>query len=287
MITLQNDTLSMKIAVLGAEPQSLFSKTHNIEYLWSGDPEFWPRRAPVLFPMTGPTKDNAIEANGLTYTMPNNGFARDATFTLLSHSSNMATFELQDSEKTLQYYPYGFCLTITYTLLDDGFKAEAVVYAKNDLYFTFGWHPAFSLDINGKGTALETYTVTFEKEESVDRKRPVNGVFAVDKKFLDSSNKLSLSREETDKGPIVLDGLTSKHVTLTSNKGEHGVHVERGNLKTLVFWTTAPKHAQYICLEPMHSFGDTKREFALEQMDEALSLKAGESKLFHSTFRVF
>lgn len=287
MITIQNEKLSMKIALAGAEPQSLFSKEKGIEYLWNGDKEFWPRRAPLLFPMTGPTKDSKIEAKGVTYTMPNNGFARDLPFTFVSQSSDAATFELQESEATLKFYPYGFRLRVTYTLLDDGFKAEAEVYAKDDLFFTFGWHPAFSLNINGENTPLESYSITFDKAETVDRKRPVDGVFATDKNFLVNSKTLRLSREQTDKGPIILNGLKSKQVTLTSDKGEHGVRVDRGNLETLVLWTVAPKHAQYLCIEPMHSFGDIKRGFALEQMDEVLSLKAGESRQFYSSFRVF
>ena len=287
MITLQNEKLSMRIELLGAEPQSLFSKESGIEYLWNGNPEYWPRRAPVLFPMTGPTKDSKIEASGTTYTMPNNGFARDLEFTLLSQSSDKAIFELEESEATLRFYPYGFKLRVTYTLLDDGYRAEAEVYAKEDLSFTFGWHPAFSLDINGKDTPLESYSVTFEKEESVDRKTPVNGVFVLDKKFLDASDTLHLDRAQTDKGPIVLNGLSSKHVTLTSRNGDHGVHVDRGNMETLVLWTVTPKHAQYLCIEPMHSFGDTKRNFALEKMEELFALKAGETKMFHSTFRIF
>ncbi|MBI9094459.1 MAG: hypothetical protein JEY71_06230 [Sphaerochaeta sp.] len=287
MVTLQNEKLSMKIALLGAEPQSLFSQENGIEYLWSGDPQFWPRRAPLLFPMTGPTKDGKVEAAGITYTLPNNGFARDLDFTLISQSSTVATFELQDSDGTMKYYPYGFRLKVTYTLLEDGFKAEAEVYAKDDLFFTFGWHPAFSLDINGTDANLESYSITFEQEERVDRKRPVNGVFVTDKNFLDNSKTLRLSREETDKGPIILNCLTSKQVTLTSDKGEHGVRVDRGNLETLVLWTIESKHAGYLCIEPMHSFGDINREFALEKMDEVLALKAGESKVFSSSFHIF
>ncbi len=287
MINLHNDTISMQIALLGAEPQSLINKKTGLEYLWSGDKQFWPRRAPLLFPMTGPTKNNQIEASGTTYPMPNNGFARDLAFTLLSASEHEATFVLEESEATLCFYPYGFRLSVTYTLLEDGFKAEAEIYAKDDLFFTFGWHPAFNLDINGNDTPLESYRVTFEKAESVDRKRPVDGVFVLEPNFLDNEKELPLSREETDKGPIILNGLTSKWVTLSSDRGPHGVRVQRGNLDTLVIWTVAPKHAQYLCIEPMHSFGDTKRAFALEEMAEVLPLKAGESKRFSSSFHIF
>ncbi len=287
MITIQNEKLSMRIALTGAEPQSLFSKESGIEYLWNGDPQFWPRRAPLLFPMTGATKEGKVEAKGKAHMMPTNGFARDLDFSLLAQSSDSASFELQDCEASLQHYPYGFRLRVTYTLLEDGLRSEAEVYAKEALPFTFGWHPAFSLDINGKGTPLDSYSVSFETEECVDRKTPVDGVFVTDKKFLDKNKTLHLSRALTDQGPIVLNGLKSKHVRLTSDHGEHGILVERGNLETLVIWTVAPKHAQYLCIEPMYSFGDTKRAFSLEQMDEVLTLPKGESKQFHSTFRVF
>ncbi|MDT4762810.1 hypothetical protein [Sphaerochaeta sp. PS] len=287
MITLQNEKLTMKVALLGAEPQSLYAKESGIEYIWNGDKNFWPRRAPVLFPMTGPMKEGKMSVSGTVYDMPNNGFARDLVFTLVSQTSTQATFELQESEKTLKYYPFGFCLSITYTLLDDGFKAEAEIRAKDDLFFTFGLHPAFSLDINGVGTALEAYSIEFDKEETVEMKRPVNGVFTTVKHFLNNEKTLNLSREQTDKGPMILNGLKSKGVTLRSANGKHGVRVDRGNFETLVLWTIAPMHGQYLCIEPMHSFGDTARAFALEQMDEVLALKTGESKRFFSSFFVF
>lgn len=60
MITLHNDKLVMQIAELGAEPQSLRSKETGCEYIWNGDPEYWFRHAPLLFPMTGPTKDDKV-----------------------------------------------------------------------------------------------------------------------------------------------------------------------------------------------------------------------------------
>ena len=55
---IKNDKITMVISSLGAEPQSLIFEGR--EYLWQGDKTYWFRRAPLLFPMIGPTKDNKI-----------------------------------------------------------------------------------------------------------------------------------------------------------------------------------------------------------------------------------
>lgn len=284
-ITLKNGKTKMIISSLGAEPQSLIFE--NREYLWNGDKEYWFRRAPLLFPVIGPTKDNKIKASGKFYDMPGNGFARDLEFKVLSHDEKTAIFELEDSEETRnKYYPWGFILTVSYTLDENGYTSKATIKAKDDLYYTFGWHPAFSLDINGKGTPLETYTVNFEKEERLNKKTVVDGKFVYQNDFL-VGDSFDLNREMTDYGAIILDNVNSDEVTLTSSKGEHGVTVTMGDMSTLTVWTTAPKHAQYICIEPMLSFGDTERKEDIENMTESRLLKKGEEISYENTFTVF
>ena len=59
-IELKNAGTTMTVSSLGAEPQSLVR--NGIQYIWQGDKTYWPRRAPLLFPMSGPTKDNKISA---------------------------------------------------------------------------------------------------------------------------------------------------------------------------------------------------------------------------------
>ncbi len=285
LVTLKNDKITMTISTLGAEPQSLLFEGR--EYIWNGDKEFWFRRAPLLFPMIGPTKDDKIGYKGKEYKMPGNGFARDLEFSLVSNSETEAVFSLEDTENTREEnYPFGFILKVTYSLLENGYKAKAEIYAKEDLYYTFGWHPAFSLDINGKGADLETYSLSFEKEEKVDRKYAKNGEFVYEKDFL-VGDQIDLKRSETDKGPITLDNIQSEEVTLTSSLGEHGVTVTMGKMKTFTCWTTLNKWAQFICLEPMLSFGDTKREFDIDKMKETKLLKKGETDTYENEFIVF
>lgn len=285
LVTLKNDKITMTISTLGTEPQSLLFEGR--EYIWNGDKEFWFRRAPLLFPMIGPTKDDKIGYKGKEYKMPGNGFARDLEFSLVSNSETEAVFSLEDTENTREEnYPFGFILKVTYSLLENGYKAKAEIYAKEDLYYTFGWHPAFSLDINGKGADLETYSLSFEKVEKVDRKYAKNGEFVYEKDFL-VGDQIDLKRSETDKGPITLDNIQSEEVTLTSSLGEHGVTVTMGKMKTFTCWTTLNKWAQFICLEPMLSFGDTKREFDIDKMKETKLLKKGETDTYENEFIVF
>ena len=282
---IKNDKITMVISSLGAEPQSLIFEGR--EYLWQGDKTYWFRRAPLLFPMIGPTKDNKISVDGVLYDMPNNGFARDTEFSFVEKTDSSITFVLEDSEKSRkENYPFGFVLKVTYTLLCDGYEAKAEIKAKDDLWYTFGWHPAFSLDINGKGTELDTYSVHFSEKENCTKKTAINGVFQYFHSFL-NGNEIKLSRELTDFGAIILDGVKSREVTLTSSSGPHGVKATLGTMDTFTVWTCAPQHGQYVCLEPMVSFGDSARDLELKNMKETRELKKGESVVYTNSFHVF
>ena len=50
---LENEFLKLAIDTHGAELSSIFNKKENKEMLWQGNPEFWGRKSPVLFPLVG------------------------------------------------------------------------------------------------------------------------------------------------------------------------------------------------------------------------------------------
>ena len=52
MEQIKNDQLTVEISSLGAELQSIKDANGN-EYLWDGDPKYWARRSPLLFPIVG------------------------------------------------------------------------------------------------------------------------------------------------------------------------------------------------------------------------------------------
>ena len=284
IVELENERIKMSISTLGAEPQSL--KMEGREYLWNGDKEFWFRRAPLLFPSIGPTERDLIWHERKEYRMSNNGFARDTEFDLVETDGKSAVFRLEDSRKTREEnYPFGFSLTVTYTLLDNGYEAKCTIYAKDDLYYQFGWHPAFSLLINGEDCELENYFVTFSEEEDLVRKYADNGIFKYEAGFV-RGKRLDLKRSETDKGAIILDDVKSRSVTLCSAKGPHTVSATLGDMNTLTIWTVSGKKGAYVCLEPMTSFGDVKREKEVSLAKENRKLEKGESITYANSFTI-
>ena len=57
---LENEYISVKINQLGAELCSYFNKQTEREIIWQGDPKFWKRHAPTLFPIVGKVENNAV-----------------------------------------------------------------------------------------------------------------------------------------------------------------------------------------------------------------------------------
>ena len=55
-VFLENDYLKVSVIEKGAELKSVVSKTTKLEYMWSGDPAFWGKTSPVLFPVVGTLK---------------------------------------------------------------------------------------------------------------------------------------------------------------------------------------------------------------------------------------
>ena len=56
MYKLENKILSVSIAAKGAELQDIYNKETQLNYLWEGNPIFWSKRSPILFPIVGGLK---------------------------------------------------------------------------------------------------------------------------------------------------------------------------------------------------------------------------------------
>ena len=56
-IILKNKTVEIGVNLHGAELKSLRRTDTGTEYLWCGDPTYWSRTSPVLFPFVGGVKD--------------------------------------------------------------------------------------------------------------------------------------------------------------------------------------------------------------------------------------
>ena len=114
--TISNSNLTVQIKHLGAELFSLKSN-QNKEYIWEGNPSFWGKHSPILFPIVGSLKNNTFEYNGTSYSLPRHGFARELTFEVIDKKEDSVIFSLQSNEETLKKYPFSFELQLSYTLI--------------------------------------------------------------------------------------------------------------------------------------------------------------------------
>ena len=91
------------------------------EYIWDGNPAFWPGINPLLFPFVGTLKDGTVCFEGKPYSMERHGFARRMDFSVAEQRENSILFELRETEQTLAQYPYPFLLKVRHTLEENGF----------------------------------------------------------------------------------------------------------------------------------------------------------------------
>lgn len=122
----------------------------------------WRGRAPWLFPAVGRSvlagRVGAYAlANGRAFPMPIHGFVKDRAWELVSVDKRSVTCRIADDAETRAMYPYGFELTVVYSLLPDGFsaRAEVVASASNSglMPFAFGNHLSLALPLGPGGDA--------------------------------------------------------------------------------------------------------------------------------------
>ena len=96
---LSNGILEVSIARLGAELQSIRRVASPTEYLWQGDPSFWDRRAPVLFPIVGKVWDSRARFDGRECELHQHGFARDMRFSKILDEDRHIAFACEASRE--------------------------------------------------------------------------------------------------------------------------------------------------------------------------------------------
>ena len=257
-ITIQNENLRAVFAVKGAELQSLFNTNTNIEYMWNGDPAFWPKHSPVLFPTVGPLKDDTYYYNEKKYSLLRHGFAKEKEFEVEKVSESEVVFTLSQSPESLEIYPFDFVLKLRYTL--DGAKLTCGYEVYNpgtqELLFSVGAHPAFAVPMV-KDTVYSDYFLEFNKKEELHRLELKNGGFIAGGRdvFPTENNRIPLQHSLFYGEAIVFEHLQSNCITVGSDLHKHGIHFHFEGFPCFVVW--AFKDAPFVCLEPWCGFSDT------------------------------
>ena len=244
-----------RITTLGAELVSYRDETGR-EYIWSGDPAYWPGRNPLLFPIVGGLKDGKIHVKGKEVTMERHGFARRREFTVTGQGEDWAELTLEQDEATLALYPWDFKLTVRQQLTDGGFATSVTVTntGKEPLPYCVGAHTGFRCPLEA-GERFEDYELVFPQKETCPSLALREGLLDRDRAIpcLENTDVLPLDYRWFDElDTLIFEGLASKRVTLRSRKSGRGVTVRFDGFPMLAFWTAPGKRAPYLCIEPWH-----------------------------------
>ncbi|ABQ06452.1 aldose 1-epimerase family protein [Flavobacterium johnsoniae] len=277
--TISNSILKASIKHAGAELFSL-KDNQNKEYIWEGNPDFWGKHSPVLFPIVGTLKNNTYTIDKKEYQLSRHGFARDMEFKLVEKTGNSAVFSLESNAETLKKYPFEFELQLIYTLENTSLNIEYIVINKGEtkMPFSIGAHPAIALPEN-----FENYSFKFEKQEPLKYNLLENDLISNKTETLKTTeNVVPLTYKLFENDALVFKTLESNSLTILENKKPY-VQVDFEDFPSLGIWTK--DQAPFVCIEPWFGYSDTADNSGdLFKKEGILVLEIDQS--FHSQFSI-
>ncbi len=245
---LENDYLAISVSTHGAELSSIVNKKENKEMLWQGNPEYWGRKSPVLFPVVGKYKNGKTTFEGKEYSLGQHGFARDSEFALVDKSETQLTFELSSNEKTLEVYPFDFRLICTFQLVDNkiivGWEVQNTDNKK--IYFSIGAHPAFYCE--------KDETVLSMNDENL-KYNLINSDGLYTPKKYDVESEFVLHDNVFDNDALIIENSNVTEVSLVDEKKYLTVKFDA---PLFGIWSPTKKNAPFVCIEPWYGRCDAE-----------------------------
>jgi galactose mutarotase-like enzyme len=278
-ITLSNSELTATINTFGAELIS-FKNNSNREYIWEGNPNYWGKHSPILFPIVGSLKNNNYIYNNSIYNLPRHGFAREMDFDVKEKTDLEVVFSLKQTGATLEKYPFNFELQISYTLTNSVLKIGYKVINNNDfsMPFSIGAHPAFALPSDFKN-----YELLFEKSEKLIVSTLENDLISNATYILPmENNSLRLNYSLFENDALVFKTIASKSVTLAENNIPL-LKVHYKDFPSLGIWTKS--QAPFICIEPWIGYADTIENNGNIEDKEGIQI-LGENQTFETNYLI-
>ena len=301
---LENERLKVEIDSFGAEVKSVINKNNMREYMWYGNPKYWGRTSPVLFPFVGSLKDKKYTWQGREYPMGQHGFARDNEFTLVSQADDEIWFAFESSEATLEKYPFKFRLEIGYRIIKSGETDDVQVMwrvknpADETMYFSIGAHPAFLCPVHGfdreaKKNCKSGYKLYFEGVSEIHHhgNDVARGLAIREDLVLPLTDGFATITDDFfDRCTYMIEGNQTKRVGIADEEGRHIVDVAF-DTPLFAIWSPEGKNAPFICIEPWYGRCDavdfegdlSQREFT-EALDGGATFEGGYTMKFYEYY---
>ncbi len=256
--TIQNECMTVTVSAHGAELQSLRDYKGR-ELLWQGDPAYWGRRSPLLFPIVGTLAGGAYRLEGQTYKLGRHGFARDMDFELVKRSKRSLAYKLVSDETTRRLFPYDFTLRVIYRLEDNALRVRWRVHNKDRrlMYFSIGGHPAFNLPDVRPGEPMHG-TLRLEPADGLERLR-INADGLVEPgrhAVATEGGDWAFTEESFKDDALVFDHSQLRRISLLDAEGRKRVSVSL-DAPAVGIWSPYGKNAPFVCIEPWFGVADS------------------------------
>ena len=270
--TVTDGKLTVAVTTDGAQIRSIRT-SDGTEYIWSADPAWWPKSAPIMFPICGGLKDDRFTHNGKTYTLAKHGFT-GREFAVESHTADTLTLFIKESADTLAMYPFHFIFRVTFAVKNGTLSVTYTTVNTGDetLYYADGGHEAYAAP-----EGIEAYDVVFEKEEDLTRQVLDGNLLEHKFEHVETDGKtLHMKYSHMDNDCLSFAATNSKAVTFTRRAGGRKVRITFDDFAHLVIWTK--KGAPYLCIEPWNGCPDlVDADGVLAHKPSMFALAPGES----------
>lgn len=283
---LENDELRCEWDTLGAELVSVRDQTRGTEYLWNGDPAYWKRHSPVLFPLVGNVKNKEYQHEGKTYAMSQHGFARDMEFEVKSVQKDTLWFSLGDQPETRKVYPFPFLLEIGYYLAGRRITVMWRVQNTGDktMWFSIGAHPAFCCPLDGEGAQTDCYLQFDTDEEILYSLIDENGLKAYENNLLPAAEDgtFQITQNLFDQDALIVEQNQAHKVSLLTKEKQPYVTVTF-DAPLFGLWSPAGLCAPFVCIEPWYGRCDS-REFQGEWKEREYGNQLEAAEVFEREY---